>query len=248
MRFGCQTTTQSAAPTNVIENLQHEIDSGAVKLSYDERGGGYLRALLKALKVPESSQVLVFAADSFQFSLINPKTPRALYYQDNVALGSVPGGKVLEILTSDAKGRVAFYTLDTGKADKPRFVQRGGECIICHGFSSRWASGMMVADADTGPSGALLNLDTARPFRLTDDRTPFENRYGGWYVTGQTGAMKHRGNVTLDSANPLAVPAGGLNVMSLKGKAEIERYLQPGSDIVSLLTLEHQSGFVNLIT
>jgi hypothetical protein len=234
--------------SNVVEQLQQQLDSGSVKLAYGEQGQGYLPALLKALRVPESSQLLVFSASSFQFDLINQNTPRALYYQDNVQLGSVPNGRVIELMTEDKNGSVAFYTLDVAKTDKPRFVRRTGECSICHAFSSRWASGMMVADSDTGPGGKLLNLDTARPFRLTDDRTPFENRYGGWYVTGTTGTMQHRGNVTLDVANPLAVPAGGLNLASLGNRVNTSRYLQPGSDIVSLLTLEHQSGFVNLIT
>ncbi len=232
--------------SNVVEQLQQQLDSGSVKLAYGEQG--YLPSLLKALHVPESSQLLVFSASSFQFDLINQNTPRALYYQDNVALGSVPNGRVIELMTEDKNGGVAFYTLDMAKTDKPHFVRRTGECSICHAFSSRWASGMMVADSDTGPGGKLMNIDTARPFRLTDDRTPFENRYGGWYVTGTTGAMKHRGNVTLDAANPVAVPAGGLNLTSLAGRVNTSRYLQSGSDIVSLLTLEHQSGFVNLIT
>jgi hypothetical protein len=107
---------------------------------------------------------------------------------------------------------------------------------------------MMVANMDTGPDGKPLNLDPAHLFPLTDQRTPFENRYGGWYVTGQTGAMHHRGNVTLDPADPLTVPPGGLNLAGITDRIAATRYLEPGSDIVSLLTLEHQSGFVNLVT
>jgi hypothetical protein len=57
--------------------------------------------------------------------------------------------------------------------------------------------------------------------------------------------MHHKGNVTFEV--PAKVPAGGLNVTSLSDRFDTSRYLQPGSDIVSLLTLEHQSGFVNLI-
>jgi hypothetical protein len=107
---------------------------------------------------------------------------------------------------------------------------------------------MMVANMDTGPDGKPINLDPAHVFRLTDDRTPFEERYGGWYVTGQTGTMHHRGNVTLDPADPLTLPPGGLNLASVSDRIAAARYLEPGSDIVALLTLEHQSGFVNLVT
>ena len=143
---------------------------------------------------------------------------------------------------------VAFYTLDTTKSDKPRFVRRTKECTTCHGYVSRWAPGLMVATYSTGPSGQLLNLDPYNPFRLTDDRTPFEDRYGGWYATGKTGTMRHRGNVTIDPKDPLVLTPGGTNVTGLGDRIDIERYLEPGSDIVSLLTLEHQAGFVNLST
>jgi truncated hemoglobin YjbI len=239
---------QDKPASNAVEALQRAIDAGTVALPFAEDGHGYVPGLLKAFHMPTSSQLLVFSASSLQFDRIGPKTPRALYYQDDVALGTVLDGHLIEIMASDKDSGVAFYTLDTAKAARPRFERRTGECIICHGFTSRWAAGMMVANMDTGPDGKPLNLDPAHIFHLTDHRTPFEDRYGGWYVTGQTGAMHHRGNVTLDPADPLTVPPGGLNVASVTARIQAARYLEPGSDIVSLLTLEHQSGFVNLVT
>jgi hypothetical protein len=104
----------------------------------------------------------------------------------------------------------------------------------------------MVATYATGPNGQLLNIDPYNPFHLTDDRTPFEDRYGGWYVTGKTGAMTHRGNVTLTPEDPLSVPPGGTNITDLEGRIAKSDYLEPGSDIVALLAMEHQAGFVNL--
>jgi truncated hemoglobin YjbI len=239
---------QEAPPSNVIEALQKQLDAGTARLDYADDGHGYVPALLQAFHIPRDSQLLVLSASSLQFDRIGPKTPRAIYYQDDVALGTVLDGKLIEVMAADKDSGVAFYTLDTARAGKPRFERQTGECIICHGFASRWASGMMVANMDTGPDGKPFNIDPAHPFRLTDDRTPFEDRYGGWYVTGQTGAMQHRGNVTLDPADPLTVPPGGLNLASISSRIEAARYLEPGSDIVSLLTLEHQAGFVNLVT
>jgi hypothetical protein len=239
---------QNAPASNIVEELQRRLDAGSASLPYAEDGHGYLAGLLKAFGIPTSSQLLVFSGSSLQFDRINQRKPRALYYQDDISLGSVQDGRLIEIIVTDKTSGVAFYTLETAKAAKPRFERRTGECIICHGFVSRWAPGLMVANYDTGPGGKLLNLDTRNLFRLTDHHTPFEIRYGGWYVTGTTGAMQHRGNVTLDPADPTTLPAGGLNVASLADRIDTRRYLEPGSDIVSLLTLEHQSGVVNLIT
>lgn len=245
---GIALRAQEAAPSNDIEALQRALDAGTATLPYAEDGHGYVPGLLAAFHIPRDSQLLVFSASSLQFDRIGPKTPRALYYQDNVALGTVLDGKLIEVMAADRDSGVAFYTLDTARAEHPRFERQGAECIICHGFASRWAAGMMVANMDTGPDGKPLNLDPAHIFHLTDHRTPFEERYGGWYVTGQTGAMQHRGNVTLDPADPLTLPPGGLNLASISSRIAASRYLEPGSDIVSLLTLEHQAGFVNLVT
>lgn len=239
---------QDKPPSNAVEALQKQLDAGTASLDYAQDGHGYVPALLQAFHIPRDSQLLVLSASSLQFDRIGPRTPRALYYQDDVALGTVLDGRLIEVMATDRDSGVAFYTLDTAKSDKPRFERRTGECIICHGFASRWAPGMMVANMDTGPDGKPLNLDPAHLFRLTDQRTPFADRYGGWYVTGQTGAMPHRGNVTLDPSDPLTLPPGGLNLASISSRIEAARYLEPGSDIVSLLALEHQSGFVNLVT
>jgi hypothetical protein len=233
---------------NVVDQLQKRLDDGSATLAFDADGHGYLPDLLKALHISRDSQLLVFSASSLQFDRINQKSPRAIYYQDDVAVGDVQDGRFIEIVTSDPQSGVAFYTLDRSKTDKPHFVRRSSECLGCHGLASRWAPGMMVASYSTGPGGKVLNLDPSRLFPLTDDRTPFETRYGGWYVTGTTGTMRHRGNVTFDELKPWEVPAGGLNITSLADRIDLKRYLEPGSDIVSLLTLEHQAGFVNLIT
>jgi len=237
-----------AVVSNVVERYQQLLDKGAAKLTYADGKHGYLPDLLRAFGIPRESQLLVFSASSLQFDKINQKTPRALYYQDDIAIGAVQGGRLIEIVATDKTSGVAFYSLDTAKSDKPRFVRRTTECVTCHGFASAWAPGLMVASYPTGPGGQLLNLDPYNLFHLTDDRTPFEDRYGGWYVTGMTGAMHHRGNVTVNPEDPVIVPPGGTNIADLGDRIAKSDYLEPGSDIVLLLTLEHQAGFVNLVT
>ncbi|MCZ7636447.1 MAG: hypothetical protein M5U12_10740 [Verrucomicrobia bacterium] len=51
-----------------------------------------LRELLGALEVPLESQVLVFSKTSLQRALIEPRRPRALYFNDETYVGWVPGG------------------------------------------------------------------------------------------------------------------------------------------------------------
>ncbi len=233
--------------SNVVEALQRRLDSGAVKLAYADDGKSYVPELLKAFRIPSDSQLLVFSASSLQYDRIHPDTPRAIYYQDDAALGTVQNGRAIELIVSDKNSGVAFYTLDVNKADKPRFERQTSVCMACHGYTSRWAPGLMVGNLDTGPNGQVLNSDPTRLFRLTDDRSPYDQRYGGWYITGSTGAMKHRGNVVINPDDPMTLPAGGQNILSLADRINLQRYLSPGSDIVSMLTFEHQSGVSNLI-
>src|SRR5437588_9977310 len=71
-----------------IANLQRRMDRGEVRLKY-EPGQTYLRSILEALKVPVSSQTLVFSKTSFQYPKISPDKPRALYFNDDVYVGRV---------------------------------------------------------------------------------------------------------------------------------------------------------------
>ena len=113
-----------------VARLQKEIADGAVKLEYDSNFG-YLPSVLQALKVPVSSQVLVFSKTSFQAPKISPRLPRALYFNNDVYVGYVRGGDVLEFASTDPKQGTMFYTLDQEKAAKPQFT-RQEQCVHCH--------------------------------------------------------------------------------------------------------------------
>ena len=86
---------------------------------------------------------------------------------------------------------------------------------------------------------------------ITDDRTPFAERWGGWYVTGTAGSQTHLGN-NPDLTDPLnpgrASKEGTQNVTSLDNWFNTARYLEPTSDIVALMTPEHQTRMLNLMT
>jgi hypothetical protein len=236
---------QPASADDAIARLGLRLADGTAALEYVENGGGYLPSLLRELGINVDSQVLVFSKTSFQHTLINPKNPRALYYNDNVAIGMVPGGTVYEMVALEPAHGLAFYTLDTKKTDRPAFQRRGVECLFCHGPGNKGAAALVVAsvipNVDGSPAYTSAFIDTI------DHRTPFDRRWGGWYVTGTHGSQTHMGNaVASNPENPLDLDkTNAQNVTSLAGRIDLTNYLAGTSDIVALMTLEHQVGAVN---
>lgn len=86
-------------------------------------------------------------------------------------------------------------------------------------------------------------------FPLTDHHTPLEQRWGGWYVTGTHGSQTHRGNaIAPDPNKPLDLETEGTqNVTSLATRFDVSKFLSGSSDIVALMTLEHQTRAANMI-
>jgi hypothetical protein len=235
-----------ATPDNCISRLQQRIDAGACKPVFEPERG-YARWLLDALKVPQSSQVLVFSKTSLQRNRIAPKTPRALYFNDEVYLGYCQFGHVMEVSAVDPKLGTVFYTLDQEAADKPKFVRQFDTCMLCHASSqTRGVPGHLVRSVYPDSRGdPILALGSVR----VDQTTPIERRWGGWYVTGTHGKMTHLGNLVLKSPRPpeQVENLGGLNLASLKSRCDASPYLTPHSDIVALMVLEHQTEMHNLI-
>ena len=83
---------------------------------------------------------------------------------------------------------------------------------------------------------------------MTDHRTPFEERWGGWYITGTHGALRHRGNVLARDPTRGAglVEAANQNLTILARFIDPGDYLVPTSDLIALMTLEHQTHMINL--
>jgi hypothetical protein len=84
---------------------------------------------------------------------------------------------------------------------------------------------------------------------VTDHRTSFQDRWGGWYVTGTHGGVRHRGNaVARDRSKPDLLESQGTQSLTTLGhRLDDGLYLSRVSDIVALLTLEHQTRMTNLI-
>ena len=132
-------------PNDPVARLAKKIESGQVKLDYAAGGWGYLPALLKQLDVPVDSQILVFSKTSIQAERISPRTPRAIYFNDQVAVGFVQNGDALELTGLDPVRGVYLYTLDTPKAAKVEFGRRS-DCMRCHeGPPTLAVPGLMVS-------------------------------------------------------------------------------------------------------
>jgi hypothetical protein len=232
-------------PDDPVTRLGKRIESGEVKLDYSPEFG-YLPALLKQFGLNIDSQLLVFSKTSFQATKIGPRAPRALYFTDDVAMGFVQTGDVLEFAALDPKQGFSFYTLDIAKADKPEFVRRD-TCLQCHqGLSTLGIPGILVSSVYPGPDGMPAFRGNAM---ITDHRTPLDQRWGGWYVTGTHGSQSHIGNaVGHNSAQPQLLDTKGTqNLTSLERRFDASKYLAPASDIVALMTLEHQTRMTNLM-
>ncbi len=233
--------------SDAVELLNQKLESGKAKLDYRDDGRGYLTSLLLALDINSDSQMLVFSKTSFQAALISPRKPRALYFNDQVSVGYVQGSDVLEFAALDPTQGYVFYTLENTKSDHP-VLDRRDECLQCHhGPATSGVPGIMVASVYPDSSGmpfARLGMPT------TDHRTRFDDRWGGWYVTGTHGGMHHRGNaVARDRQAPDVLEIRDTqNLTDLSKKLDTAPYLAKTSDIVALLTLEHQTRMTNLLT
>jgi hypothetical protein len=229
-----------------VTRLQARIESGEVKLQFDDEHG-WLSSVLTALQVPVESQVLVFSKTSFQAPRISPRMPRALYFNDHVAVGYVRGGDVVEVASLDPKQGVMFYTLDQERSAKPKFDRRD-TCLQCHqSGSTLGVPGLFVTSVYPEPSGMPLFQNGTT---VINQSKPISQRWGGWYVTGTHGKQTHRGNaVVRDKNKPEELETEGTqNVTDLKSRFDTGAYLSPYSDIAALMVLEHQTHMTNLIT
>ncbi len=224
-----------------VAKLQQQIDRGQASLQY-EPGHGYLKSVLQLLQVPIDSQTLVFSKTSFQYPKISAQHPRALYFNDDVYVGSVHEGKAVEIVSFDPMQGAIFYLLDERKSERPRFQRAELDCTQCHiAAGTRGIPGVLLRSIYASATGT--QVPGTRSF-ITDQESPFSERWGGWYVTGAIPAVSNMGNAAVDvnksaDATQLALLPQGFDAHS---------YLAPGSDVVSHLVLAHQTQMHNLIT
>jgi hypothetical protein len=228
----------STAPlNNVVVDVNRKLEAGELHFTFDNRSG-FLPSALEALKLPADSQLLVFSRLSLQGRRIGEQNPRALFFNDRVALGWVRGGDVLEVAAHDESAGVVFYTLDQ-RADAAPLFKRAFVCLGCH------------VTGNTLNVPGLLMFSTTRPEpsqfsglpRHIDHSDALAKRFGGWFVTGSTGSAHHMGNdaAALDGRT-------SRELSSVEGLFDTDGYRALSSDVVAHLVLTHQAGMTNLLT
>ncbi len=98
-----------------VARLEQQIEQGTASLGYDP-DHGYLKSVLNLLKVPVNRRPWCSPRPASSIRRSRPAHPRALYYNDDVYVGTVHDGKAIEIVSFDARQGAIFYLLDEQKA------------------------------------------------------------------------------------------------------------------------------------
>jgi len=233
----------TAATSDAVSALNARLAAGSATLKYDE-SSGYLRSVLDALSVPVESQMMVFSQTSLQASQIRMHNPRAVFFNDTVAVGYIRGAKVIEVASQDPVQGVIFYDLAQDAGAKP-VLKRNNDCLACHlSWETLGVPGLMVQSVYP-----LKDENSYANGFTTVHGSPLEQRWGGWWVTGDPGGARHIGNVSVmynDKGSKLPNPTRALP--SLDGLFDLKGYATPYSDVVALLVIDHQANMTNLIT
>ena len=229
-----------------VSVLQRALTSGTATLAFDG-SQGFLRSLLATLDIPVESQILLFSKTGIQHPFTTPENPRALYFNDRVIVGFIPGAPVIEIAAHDPKQGVIFQTLSQEAAAK-QFV-RPDRCLTCHlSANSLGVPGILVRSMFTESTGRTRpQLGSA----IVDHRTPLAQRWGGWYVTGTHGNARHMGNAMVTHSMERgedAISDQTLNRSTLIDRVDASAFPIASSDIVALMVFDHQGHAMNLLT
>jgi hypothetical protein len=235
----------SRSTTDRVAKLNQALTQGARSFQRDPRTS-YLRPVLEALGVSVDSQLLVFSKTGVQRSYINPQNPRALFFNESVVVGYVPGAPVLELAAHDRQQGVVFYTLDQAAA-APVFTRRTS-CLACHVSASTLdVPGMIVRSNTVGDDGNVIPQLGSND---VDHQTPHPDRWGGWFVTSDVASAAyatraHMGNITFSGAGSTS---NQVFVDWVNSAPDTRGYLSSSSDIVALLVFDHQVHAINLLT
>jgi hypothetical protein len=233
------------APNDAVGRIQQRIKSGEFRFpESDDRS--ILLALLKEMKIPVESQILVFSKTSKQRALIGPSRPRALYFSDDCYVGWVPGG-AMEVVAFDPSLGPTFYLVDPHDSEQPMKFTRSDDCLSCHARSTTGdVPGLLARSVFPDKRGEPI-FSAGSTF--VTQETPFSERWGGWYVTGRHGAGRHRGNaIATESKNGADLDVEpGANQTQLDAFFDPSTYPLDQSDIVALMVFEHQVGAHNAL-
>ena len=237
------------ATHNAFARLQQRLDKGELQLKWRAERG-YLDDLLAALKIDASSQVLVYSKTSLQIDGITAATPRAVYFNDEAYVGFVQGMPLMELAAFDDELGMVFYTLVNRLPGAARIDREAARCLTCHDTYSMLGGGVPRVMVLSAVVESDYNPGTRETSEETSDQTPLRERWGGWFVSGQTGSQVHLGNLPISGEAKLTAlsDAQRRNLQSLEGLLDTKPYISNKSDVVALMVLEHQTIMQNLMT
>ena len=194
--------------------------------------------------MPVESQLVVYSKTSLQSPRITPDNPRAIYFNDTVAV-AWPRGGFIEMAAADARQGVSFYML-AQQSGRPPAIVRPSACLSCHhSYATGGVPGPLIRSVVTGPDGRTLQW---LGNYTTSHASPFAERWGGWYVTGRAEAMPHLGNNFVTAGQNEASPVAARLPEVLGARFPADVYPSRYSDVVALLVFNHQMPMVSLLT
>ena len=232
---------------NTITRIQAAIDGGKLKMP-NGKPKELLQSLLNELNIPVSSQVLVFSKTSLQHKIITPSNPRAIYFNNDFYVAYVPGGMIEVIACDDPKGMM-FYSYDVHAMPEKRRFLRDQECMSCHASSNTMnIPGLLVRSVFTDSDGQpMLSWGSF----LTTPASPVEQRWGGWYVSGNKAEVSHMGNQWADDpelGRDGYDPLNNQYMSHLNSFFDTRKHLTDSSDILALMIMEHQIEVHNTLS
>jgi hypothetical protein len=231
--------------TDRVAKLAQALAGGGRSLTRDARTG-YLLPALQALGLPVESQLLVFSKTGVQRAYSGPRNPRALFFDESVVVGYIPGAPVLEIAAHDPQQGVVFYTLDQTAAAP--VLTRRTSCLGCHVSASTLdVPGVIARSNAVDDDGRVMPQLGAND---VDHRTGHPDRWGGWYVTtvdapALYASRAHEGNITFSGSGNTS---NQVFVDWMNSSPDTRGYLSSSSDVASLLVFDHQMHAINLLT
>ena len=219
--------------------LMKRVQRGEVLIK-EPNGKPLVERLLRELGLNKDTQILVFSRTSLQRREVSYSNPRALYFNESVYLGWMPNGRI-EIASFDPElGPIFYFQRELDDASSP-LLARTRSCLGCHaGDATNFLPGSLGRSVYPDKSGrSLRSIDD---YRRSGHHIPLHDRYGGWFVSGNHGAMRHMGNA-------IASREGGKITIDREQFANLEKldrffsteaYPAPGSDIAALLVFDHQ--------
>ncbi len=235
----------SAEKRDPFTLLQRAVAEGKVQL----KGGSptvFLRDLLEKLHIPAESQTLVFSKTAFQRRVVTSDNLRAVYFNDDVYLTYIPGGRI-EVASTDPTLGSVFSIFDPVGGPKFPKVESPRACLGCHaGSFTNFLPGPMLRTVVSDAEGQII-FDY--PENNRGHGVAFKERWGSWVVQGAPPDLPHLGNLVAERKDGQWVQTKE-KFATDKPVTEFCKTMDlpaQGSDAVALMILDHQVAAQNKI-